>query len=232
MSGGMKANGRTYKTQGVNDRSIRLAERQKHRDLDPQGLLTPEVVREFIASAMCPYCPAGPFKMLSGHTNRAHGIDRHELRVAAHLSEAEPISSPEVRRAAQERASRYGFGTDSGDASAAAKKARQKGQGAPTAAGLDRRRKNISRVTSQMTAEDWKSAREKAWQTMIGNGTAAGKVAHLHASKGDRSSQEIAQIIDLVRQSGLSARDVQARFGYSKTRAYQIVRAATGVASG
>lgn len=223
---GIKTNGRTHRTLGVNERSLRSAQLRSHTDLDPQGLLTPDVVRKFIASAMCPYCPAGPFKTLSGHTNRVHGIDRHELRVAAHLSEAQPISSPEIRRAAQERAARYGFGTDGADASAAAKKARSNGQGAPTAAGIERRRENIHRVTSQMKPEDWRAARLKAWETMLENGTAEEKMAHLHAAKGDRSSQEIARIIEVVRVNDLSVRDVCDQFGYSRTRANQIVRSA------
>lgn len=228
MSGGTKANGRTYRTRGVNERSIRLAERKKHSDLDPQGLLTPKIVRGFITAAMCPYCPAGPFKTLSGHTNRAHGIDRHELRVAAHLSEAQPISSPEVRQAAKERASRYGFGTGHSDPSAAAKKARENGQGEPTAAGIDRRRENIQRVTARMKPEDYRAARQKAWRTMVENGTASGKVASLHAAKGDRSSEEIAQIIEVVRANGLNERDVRDRFGYSRSRARSIVQSARG----
>lgn len=208
---GKKENGRTYKTRGVNEAALRIASRMTHRDMDPQGYLTPEVVRGFIASAMCPYCTAGPFKTLAGHTNRAHGIDRHELRVAAHLSEAQPISSPEVRRAAQARAKRYGFGTGHVDASAAGKKARSKGQGTPTAAGRDRRLQNIARVTASMTPDAYKAARRKAWRTTSEAGRGDDKVAALHRAKGNRTPADVERIVAVIARESLGYRTLTSK---------------------
>lgn len=93
--------GRTSKTRGVNDRLLRYEDRLAHKDAEPQALLTEETVRKFIATCMCPYCPAGPFKALAMHTNSAHGIDRHELRARAGMLESESIASPEYRAACQ-----------------------------------------------------------------------------------------------------------------------------------
>lgn len=41
--------------------------------------------------------------MLAGHTHRAHGIDRHELREAAGLTRGAPVCAPEHSAAQAER---------------------------------------------------------------------------------------------------------------------------------
>lgn len=179
MSG---ARGRTAKTRDVNDRTIRESHRSKHRDLDPQGLLSPGVIRQFIAAATCPYCGAGPFTSLSGHTNRAHGIDRHDLRVAAHIPESQPISSADFRERCRERGKRMGFGHGV-DASAAGTTARAKGQGKQTEAGRERQRKNIEQVRESMTPEAYRKARLKAWETLKRQGRADEKLQQLQEGK-------------------------------------------------
>lgn len=217
--------GRTAKTLGVNDAALRNSGRRTHRDLDPQGLLTPDVVRGFIDASMCPYCPAGPFVALAGHTNRAHGIDRHELRAAAHLSGRQPISSPEYRRACQERGRRIGFGVGV-DASAAGKKARETGQGNMTKAGIDRQRENIKHVQQSMTKEKHSAARAKAWQTLVATGRSDEKVAQLHRDKSGRSPAEVEAIVREVRDLGLGVNEVIERYGYSRSGAHNIVHRA------
>lgn len=48
-----------------------------------------------IESQTCPWCGAGPYKMLAGHTNKAHGVDRQELRRLAGLDSRSSICAPE-----------------------------------------------------------------------------------------------------------------------------------------
>jgi len=96
--------GRTAKTLGVNAYLLGSRERMEHVDIDPQGLLTQDVVRLHIKACICPFCGSGPFKSVSGHTNRAHGIDRHELRTWAGMLGNQSIASPETACAARERA--------------------------------------------------------------------------------------------------------------------------------
>lgn len=91
--------GRTARTRGANDRLLRASERLDHRPVDPQALLTQEALRRYIEACICPFCGAGPFKLLPMHTNQAHGIDKRELRARAGLTSNEPISSAEFRSA-------------------------------------------------------------------------------------------------------------------------------------
>lgn len=96
---GTNSRSRTAKTRGVNDRLLRMQSlAARHRDMDPQGLLTESVMRRHIEVCSCPYCGAGPFKSLASHTNRAHGIDRFELRRLAGMSTHDSIASPELSR--------------------------------------------------------------------------------------------------------------------------------------
>lgn len=44
---------------------------------------------------MCPFCDAGPFKIVAGHTQRIHDIDRYELREAAGLVRKAVVSDPD-----------------------------------------------------------------------------------------------------------------------------------------
>jgi hypothetical protein len=54
-----------------------------------------EALRSAIEAQTCPWCGAGPFKVLAAHTNKAHGVDRSELRRLAGLNSGASICSPE-----------------------------------------------------------------------------------------------------------------------------------------
>lgn len=65
-----------------------------------------EAVRAAIAEGKCPFCGAGPWKMLPVHTNKAHGIDKWELRDLANLSSTDPLCSDETLAKLREAALR------------------------------------------------------------------------------------------------------------------------------
>lgn len=68
-----------------------------------------ESIREKVLEGMCPFCPAGPFKLLARHTNVAHGVDRRELRLLAGLPFTRSILDQEFRtRISEERRARSG----------------------------------------------------------------------------------------------------------------------------
>lgn len=62
---------------------------------DPESLLTVERVREFLDAYLCPWCGAGPFKVVAAHTNKAHGVNKRELRERAGLSLSTKITPAE-----------------------------------------------------------------------------------------------------------------------------------------
>lgn len=75
---------------------------------DPR--LTVEVIREFISAGVCWLCSAGPFRSLAQHTNKAHGIDRHEIRSLARLSSHDSVASAELSERMRELAFERGLG--------------------------------------------------------------------------------------------------------------------------
>lgn len=99
MPGTNPSRGRSSVTRGVNDRMLRVEARERHRDLDPQALLTETVVRRYVDSRICPYCGAGPFVLLASHTSRAHGVSPLELRHAAGLRSKHSLSTPDHQAA-------------------------------------------------------------------------------------------------------------------------------------
>jgi len=103
----MKA--RSAETKGVAESVLRAAAKLKKRPLDPQALLSQEVVREFIEVGICPWCGAGPFGLIASHVVRTHGIGRKELRDRAGLFHSASITSPEVRAKNKERGRRRGY---------------------------------------------------------------------------------------------------------------------------
>ena len=62
---------------------------------DPLAILTPERVREFLSAYLCPWCGAGPFKVVALHTNKFHGVGRIELRDAAGIPRSSKITPRE-----------------------------------------------------------------------------------------------------------------------------------------
>lgn len=52
-------------------------------------------IQAAIDAQRCPWCGAGPYKMLAGHTSKAHGVDRQELRRLAGLDSRSSICAPE-----------------------------------------------------------------------------------------------------------------------------------------
>jgi hypothetical protein len=57
--------------------------------------LSPETVREAISGQTCPWCGRGPFRVLAGHVQSAHGINRQQLREMAILYATDSICSSE-----------------------------------------------------------------------------------------------------------------------------------------
>lgn len=55
----------------------------------------PHVIRAAIELGICPWCKRGPFKMLAGHVNQRHGVDRFEFREMAGLMRHESICDPD-----------------------------------------------------------------------------------------------------------------------------------------
>lgn len=55
-----------------------------------------EAIRAHIIAQTCPFCGAGPFKMLPVHTNKAHGVDKWELREMAGFATSDALCSPEA----------------------------------------------------------------------------------------------------------------------------------------
>jgi hypothetical protein len=70
--------------------------------------IEPHIVLRAIEAQMCPWCGAGPYKVLAGHTSRAHEISPAELRELAGLpaygvSICSPERSAKARTALQNR---------------------------------------------------------------------------------------------------------------------------------
>lgn len=66
-----------------------------------------DAVRAALLAQICPFCGAGPYKVVASHVASSHGIDRIELRSLAGLLAGDSICSPETaekhRRLAVER---------------------------------------------------------------------------------------------------------------------------------
>lgn len=102
---------RSHKTLKVNSHRLSSARTLLHKDYDQQGLLTAETVRRFIESQMCPFCPAGPFRILSIHTSRSHSITALELKHLAGWTSVQSTASAEVSAERRARAIRNDFGS-------------------------------------------------------------------------------------------------------------------------
>lgn len=86
-------------------------ERSTHEGQHGQVIApTPEAVRGAIEAGQCPWCGRGPYKLLAGHTNKCHGIDKYELRELAGLMYHVSICDPELAATQSENAKRRGSG--------------------------------------------------------------------------------------------------------------------------
>jgi transposase len=64
--------------------------------------IEPHIVKRAIEAQMCPWCGAGPYRALACHTNRAHGVDKVELRTLAGLPWNASICDPDYSSARRE----------------------------------------------------------------------------------------------------------------------------------
>lgn len=62
---------------------------------DPIAWLNSDRMRALIFAGVCPWCGEGPLKILAAHTNKAHGIDRNELRDGAGIPRSRKLTSPD-----------------------------------------------------------------------------------------------------------------------------------------
>lgn len=72
----------------------------RSRDAGQHVWVTPDVparVRELVDAQICPVCGEGPYKLVASHTNRAHGIDRFELRAMCGVNRTASITTDSVR---------------------------------------------------------------------------------------------------------------------------------------
>lgn len=94
------------KTLPGNTRVLETKNRLQHGDPNPGSRVTPpdvEATREAILAGTCPFCGKTGFKMLAGHTYRAHGVDRMELRAMGGFVLKESICAPEVSDGCRQR---------------------------------------------------------------------------------------------------------------------------------
>lgn len=58
----------------------------------------------------CPWCGRGPYRLLAGHTNKSHGIDKYELRDLAGVAYSTSICDPELAEELSKNSKRRGSG--------------------------------------------------------------------------------------------------------------------------
>lgn len=71
---------------------------------------TQDAIREAIEAGKCPWCGRGPYALLAMHTNKAHGVDRFELRDLSGLTYNTRICDPDLAARLSERSKRNGSG--------------------------------------------------------------------------------------------------------------------------
>lgn len=80
--------------------------RMEHSDPNVGNRVTPpemEATREAILAGTCPFCGKTGFKVLAGHTYRAHGVDRLELRAMGGFVLKDSICDETVSDACRKR---------------------------------------------------------------------------------------------------------------------------------
>lgn len=94
------------KTTPGRTRVLETKGRMQHGDPNPGNRVTPpsrDATREAILAGTCPICGKTGFKKLAGHTYRAHGIDRMELRSMGGFVLKDSICAPDVSEACRQR---------------------------------------------------------------------------------------------------------------------------------
>lgn len=106
MTRGRKGNKTYTGYNGASEDSLRAMDKLAHTPAGQFGRVaapSQAVTREFIKSQTCPWCGEGPYKILAGHTWRAHGVSGEELREMAGLTKCASICDQQV---SEEKASR------------------------------------------------------------------------------------------------------------------------------
>lgn len=94
------------KTTPGNTRVLETKGRMQHRDPNVGNRVTPpeqQATREAILAGTCPFCGKTGFKVLAGHTYRAHGVDRAELRAMGGFVLKDSICDDSVSDACRKR---------------------------------------------------------------------------------------------------------------------------------
>ena len=94
MSVGRKGDKTYTGHNGVRTDALRAKDKLRSQGSGIDGRYAPpsqEALRKFIAAQVCPWCNAGPFKMLATHVHRAHGISADEFRTLAGLTRHAPL---------------------------------------------------------------------------------------------------------------------------------------------
>lgn len=68
----------------------------------PVQPLSPEAIRRAVEAQLCPWCGAGPYKVMAAHTNQQHGVSGPELRRLAGFNQSASICSPAVSQLRRE----------------------------------------------------------------------------------------------------------------------------------
>lgn len=63
-----------------------------------------EATRRCVIAGICPFCGRGPFRVLAGHTQKVHGVDRFELRELADLTYSTSLLDERTREEFSARA--------------------------------------------------------------------------------------------------------------------------------
>jgi hypothetical protein len=67
-----------------------------------------EAIRRALEARLCPWCGKGPWDSIAGHTVRAHGVDRKELRDLAGLTYSVSLTSDRLHQRNKDRARERG----------------------------------------------------------------------------------------------------------------------------
>lgn len=138
-------------------------------------------IRRHIDAQICPWCGAGPFRMLPVHTAKMHGVDKWELRDLAGLTTRDPLCSEESRDAMREAYDRTG-GARARTAAArnvAARNGRRRSR--MTKAGLRILRTNLKDWEERLTPDALEANRRRALAVAQSDEARAKRVATLRA---------------------------------------------------